>query len=159
MPALIFCHNSWMRQARFRHKFNLLVVVTDLDKFKLVNDTYGHFAGDEAIKRFATILKVHTRAANICGRLAGDEFLIVMSHGNKKTIVQTIERLRADFADERCSLNGHQVSFRASFGKAGYDRTEKVTFREVLTRAPTMLFTSRRNPAESSKSARTNPSI
>jgi two-component system, cell cycle response regulator len=126
--------------AAIRHKFNLWVVVTDLDKFKLVNDTYGHFAGDEAIKRFATILKAHTRAADICGRLGGDEFLIVMSHGNKKAIVQTIERLRADFADEGCSLNGQLVSFTASFGIAGYDGTEKVTFREVLTRADHALY-------------------
>ena len=121
-------------------KFNLWVVVTSLDKFKLVNDTYGHFAGDEAIKRFATILKAHTRAADISGRLGGDEFLIVMSHGNKKAIIQTIERLRADFADERFSLNGQQVSFTASFGIAGYDGMEKVTFREVLTRADHALY-------------------
>jgi two-component system cell cycle response regulator len=126
--------------AAIRHKFNLWVVVTDLDKFKLVNDTYGHFAGDEAIKRFATILKANTRSADICGRLGGDEFLIVMSHGNKKAIVQTIERLRADFADEGCNFNGEQVSFTASFGIAGFDGTEKLTFREILTRADHALY-------------------
>jgi diguanylate cyclase (GGDEF)-like protein len=64
----------------------------------------------------------------------------VMSHGNKKAIIQTIERLRADFADEACSLNGQSVSFTASFGIAGYDGTEKVTFREVLTRADHALY-------------------
>jgi two-component system cell cycle response regulator len=126
--------------AAIRHKFNLWVVVTDLDKFKLVNDTYGHFAGDEAIKRFATILKANTRAADMCGRLGGDEFLIVMSHGNKKEIVQTIERLRADFADDKGSLNGQPVSYTASFGIAGFDGAEKVTLRDLLMRADHALY-------------------
>ena len=126
--------------AAIRHKFNLWIVVTDLDKFKLINDTYGHFAGDEAIKRFAMILKANTRAADMCGRLGGDEFLIVMAHGSKKAIVQTIERLRADCADAKGNLNGQPVSFTASFGIAGCDGTEKVTLRDLLTRADHALY-------------------
>jgi len=126
--------------AAIRHKFNLWIVVADLDKFKLVNDTYGHLAGDEAIKRFATILEANTRAADMCGRLGGDEFLMVMSHGNKKAIVQTIERLRSDFADEKGNLNGQPVSFTASFGIAGFDGTEKVTLRDLLMRADHALY-------------------
>ncbi len=97
-------------QAAVRHKFGFWVVVTDLDKFKLVNDTYGHFAGDEAIKRFAAVLKANTRASDICGRLGGDEFLLIMTHGDKKSIIHTVERLRADFANEVCNLNGRRFS-------------------------------------------------
>jgi two-component system cell cycle response regulator len=126
--------------AAIRHKFNLWIVVTDLDKFKLINDTYGHFAGDEAIKRFAMILKANTRAADMCGRLGGDEFLIVMAHGTKKAIVQTVERLRADCAEEKGNLNGQPVSFTASFGIAGCDGTEKITLRDLLTRADHALY-------------------
>jgi two-component system, cell cycle response regulator len=126
--------------AAIRHKFNLWVIVTDLDKFKLVNDTYGHFAGDEAIKRFAGILHSNTRASDMCGRLGGDEFLLVMSHGNKKAIVQTIERLRADFANEDCVFNGAGVSVTASFGIAGYEGGEKTTLQELLTQADHALY-------------------
>jgi two-component system, cell cycle response regulator len=126
--------------AAVRHKFNLWVIVTDLDKFKLINDTHGHFAGDEAIKRFAEILRSNTRSSDMCGRLGGDEFLMVMSHGNKKAIIQTIERLRADFANEACTFNGQQVSVTASFGIAGYDGSENATLQDLLTQADHALY-------------------
>jgi diguanylate cyclase (GGDEF)-like protein len=130
-------------QAAARHKFGFWVVVTDLDKFKLVNDTYGHFAGDEAIKRFAQVLKANTRASDICGRLGGDEFLLIMTHGDKKSIVHTVERLRADFANEPCILNGREVLITASFGIAGFDGTEQPTLQELLTRADHALYSAK----------------
>jgi two-component system cell cycle response regulator len=129
--------------AAIRHNFGFWVVVTDLDKFKLVNDTYGHFAGDEAIKRFATILKANTRASDICGRLGGDEFLLVMTHGDKKSILHTVERLRADFANEVCIFDGHEVLVTASFGIAGFDGTGEPTLQEMLTRADHALYSAK----------------
>jgi len=126
--------------AAMRHNFGLWVIVTDLDKFKLINDTYGHFAGDVAIKRFAEILRSNTRSSDICGRLGGDEFLLVMSHGNKKAIIQTIERLRADFANEDCVFNGQPFAVTASFGLAGYEGGEKTTLQELLTQADNALY-------------------
>jgi len=126
--------------AAMRHKFSFWVIVTDLDKFKLVNDTYGHFAGDEAIKRFSEILRSNTRTSDMCGRLGGDEFLLIMSHGNKKAIVQTIERLRADFANEDCTFNGQRVAVTASFGIAGYEGGENTTLQELLTQADHALY-------------------
>lgn len=127
-------------RAAIRHKFNLWIVVTDLDKFKLVNDTHGHFAGDEAIQRFATILKANTRASDICGRLGGDEFLLILSHGEKKAIVQTIERLRADLANEHFVFNGQEIQVTASFGIAGFNGTGEPNLHELLTRADHALY-------------------
>jgi two-component system, cell cycle response regulator len=129
--------------AALRHKFSLWIVVSDLDKFKLVNDTYGHLVGDEAIKRFAAILKSNTRAADICGRLGGDEFLFVIAHGDQKSIAQTIERLRADFANESCLVNGQEVRVTASFGIAGFDGTGGTTLKELLTRADHALYSAK----------------
>jgi two-component system cell cycle response regulator len=126
--------------AAIRHRFNLWVVVTDLDKLKLVNDTYGHFAGDAAIQRFATILKANTRVSDICGRLGGDEFLLIMSHGEKKAIVQTIERLRADLINEHLVFNGQQIQVTASFGIAGFDGTGEPNLHELLVRADHALY-------------------
>jgi two-component system cell cycle response regulator len=130
-------------QAAIRHRFGFWVVITDLDKFKIVNDTYGHFAADEAIKSFAAVLKANTRASDICGRLGGDEFLLIMTHGDKKSITHTVERLRADFANEPCILNGERVLVTASFGVAGFDGTGEPTLQELLTRADRALYSAK----------------
>lgn len=123
-----------------RHKFNLWVIVSDLDKFKLVNDTHGHAAGDEAIQRFAAILKANTRAADMCGRLGGDEFVLILSHGEKAAITHTIERLRAGLANEHLIFNGHPIQVTASFGIAGFVGQGEPTLRELFTRADEALY-------------------
>jgi two-component system, cell cycle response regulator len=127
-------------RAAIRHKFNLWIVVSDLDKFKLVNDTHGHFAGDEAIKRFATILKANSRASDICGRLGGDEFVMIMTHGERRSIIQTVDRLRADFANEKCRYEGHEIKVTASFGIAGFEGQGEPTLQELYTRADQALY-------------------
>src|SRR5208282_3863861 len=58
-----------------RHGFPFWVVITDLDRFKNVNDTHGHDAGDMVLKKFAEILKANTRISDISGRIGGEEFL------------------------------------------------------------------------------------
>ncbi len=62
-----------------RHGFPLWVVMADLDSFKSVNDTYGHEAGDVVLKKFADLLRANTRSSNICGRIGGEEFVVVLT--------------------------------------------------------------------------------
>jgi diguanylate cyclase (GGDEF)-like protein len=126
-----------------RHGFPLWVVVIDLDKFKLVNDTYGHFAGDQAIKRFADLLKANTRAADISGRLGGDEFVLVVSHGERKGILQVIDRLRADFASELFEWNNADLQITASFGIAGFQASTDKTLADLLIRADKALYSAK----------------
>ena len=130
-------------EAARRHGFPLWIVVADLDKFKLVNDTYGHVAGDQAIQSFAELLKANTRASDISGRLGGDEFLLVISHGEKKAILQTIDRLRADFASERFDFAGHEIQVTASFGIAGFQAASDKTVADLLIRADKALYSAK----------------
>jgi two-component system cell cycle response regulator len=130
-------------EAARRHGFPLWVVVADLDKFKLVNDTHGHSAGDDAIKRFADLLKANTRSADMSGRLGGDEFVLVISHGEKKAILQTIDRLRADFAGEPFNSNGPGIQVTASFGIAGFQASSDKTLADLLIRADKALYSAK----------------
>jgi two-component system, cell cycle response regulator len=131
--------------AAIRQRFPVWVIVADLDKFKLVNDAYGHAAGDEAIKKFASILKGNTRSADICGRLGGDEFALVVSYGERKAILQMVERLRADLANEDFSFEGKKIQITASFGIAGVQYPDTLSFHEVLIRADNALYAAKAN--------------
>ena len=123
-----------------RHKFSLWVMLPDIDTFKRVNDEFGHPAGDEVLKRFAEILKANTRAADICGRVGGDEFMLVISHVNKEDVVRTAERLREEFACEKFKFAGKSVRVTASFGIAGFQEVGSPELRQLLDRADRELY-------------------
>src|SRR5260370_20452609 len=99
-----------------RHGFPLWVMLADLNKFKMVNDQYGHLAGDEVLKRFAAILKKNTRSSDICGRLGGDEFVLVVTHVPLAHVTNLCERLGATFTIEEVTFEGQNVQIRASVG-------------------------------------------
>ena len=76
-----------------------VLLVIDLDSFKLVNDLYGHDAGDRILVFFAEILKHHFRVQDIVGRIGGDEFAVFMRHmSDKDAILRSMERLNEQFS-------------------------------------------------------------
>ena len=77
-----------------RHSFSFWVVMADLDNFKSVNDTYGHEAGDGVLKTFAEILQTNSRQCDICGRIGGDEFLVVITHSEREGVEAVVDRIR-----------------------------------------------------------------
>src|SRR5438093_10576538 len=79
-----------------RHGFPFWIVMADLDAFKSVNDNYGHEAGDVVLKRFADVLRANTRTSNICGRIGGEEFVVVITHIEKPNIQIVIDRVRRE---------------------------------------------------------------
>ena len=103
---------------RLNEPFSL--VMCDLDKFKSVNDTYGHQAGDEVLKQLATILKDEAREIDRVGRYGGEEFMLLLPGTVVEAAVLFAERVRK-------RLEGHTFSFpdgtlkrTASFGVAGW---------------------------------------
>jgi len=123
-----------------RHQFPLWVILIDLDKFKMVNDQYGHLAGDEVLKRLAAILKENTRTSDICGRLGGDEFILVVTHVPVGHITNLAERLRATFMLEAFTFGGQNIQMTASFGVGGFQHPERPEFRHLLARADAALY-------------------
>jgi diguanylate cyclase (GGDEF)-like protein len=123
-----------------RHGFPLWVILADLNKFKMVNDQYGHLAGDEVLKRFAAILKRNTRTSDICGRLGGDEFILVVTHVPVGHITNLAERLGATFTIEEFTFEGQNLQMTASFGVGGFEHPEKPEFRHLLARADAALY-------------------
>jgi two-component system, cell cycle response regulator len=127
-----------------RHGFPLWVVHADLDSFKVINDNFGHDAGDVVLQKFAEILKSNTRASDICGRMGGDEFLVVMTHVEQEHIQSTIQPMCDELAAHAFSFGGKQVSITASFGIAGFRGTEAPAFASLVQQADKALYEAKR---------------
>jgi two-component system cell cycle response regulator len=123
-----------------RHGFSYWVVLADLDSFKSVNDTYGHIGGDALLQQFAALLKTVIRSSDICGRLGGDEFLLVITHVEADAIYKTVERFREKLAQQQFEMGDERVSMTASFGIAGLTGKENLDFTTLVRRADKALY-------------------
>ena len=115
------------------------VCCMDLDQFKLVNDTCGHGAGDELLRRLSGVLATHIRNGDTLARLGGDEFGILMHNAGLNEAMQLIERLRDMIENFTFLWERRQFKVTASFGVAiiteDYD-----TVTDVLRDADTACF-------------------
>jgi two-component system, cell cycle response regulator len=102
--------------AAARHHFSIWAVMADLDFFKKVNDTYGHDAGDTVLKGFSDILKANTRQSDMCARLGGEEFLLVVTYSDKEGLKTVVERIRKQFENRKFIFGSTTIRATASFG-------------------------------------------
>jgi diguanylate cyclase (GGDEF)-like protein len=143
--------------AAARHDFAFWVVMADLDSFKKVNDTYGHDAGDSVLKTFAEILKTHTRQSDLCARLGGEEFLVMMTHSDRGGTKTAVERIRKQFENTNFTLGGSIVTATASFGIAGFRGNKPPDWNALVECADTALYAAKhkgRNRIEFENSAK-----
>jgi diguanylate cyclase (GGDEF)-like protein len=94
------------------------IVMIDIDFFKKFNDTYGHLAGDEALKHFAKVISRAMRKDDFLGRYGGEEFMLFFCKVEKRTAVAIAERLREMLVNSPVPLETSPVSLSASFGVA-----------------------------------------
>jgi len=130
--------------AAARHKFSFWVAMADLDHFKNANDIYGHEAGDTVLKKFAEILKANSRRSDICGRLGGEEFLMVLTHAAKPDACMVVERVRKQFEETEFSFLGRRLKVTASFGIAGFEESRRLDFSALVAQADSALYSAKR---------------
>ncbi|WP_434751889.1 sensor domain-containing diguanylate cyclase [Paenibacillus amylolyticus] len=70
------------------------IIVLDIDRFKLINDTYGHSAGDEVLRQIAKLIQMSVRTEDICFRFGGEEFVVLLRNYDSKMAYETAERIR-----------------------------------------------------------------
>jgi two-component system cell cycle response regulator len=115
-----------LRNRRYvrRHLDSLLrteeaaVLIVDIDKFKSINDTYGHNVGDAALKDVAERLREQLRAADVVARYGGEEFLAVLTGAKAAEAMLVAERLREAVASTPVFSEGHTVPVSVSIGVA-----------------------------------------
>ncbi len=98
----------------------LACVMSDLDRFKSVNDEFGHHAGDAVLRQFAVILKNAAREIDIVGRYGGEEFLILLPGTVLDAAVTFAERVRKDVESHTFVFEGGTIRRTASFGVASW---------------------------------------
>jgi diguanylate cyclase (GGDEF)-like protein/PAS domain S-box-containing protein len=98
-----------------RNNSQLSVLFVDLDRFKQVNDSLGHPAGDELLRLVAQRLSANRRSSDIVGRLSGDEFVLVLPNCDSAHITEVVEQLRQTLS-EPCQIAGSTICPSASIG-------------------------------------------
>lgn len=119
---------------------NLYAVMLDIDKFKNINDTYGHPVGDLVIKAVTRVIAENIDADAVFGRLGGEEFAVVCYHPDQDCVVERVEMLREKVEQlEIMAESGELVHCTISEGVAKADATAK-SLDELLNQADKMLY-------------------
>ncbi|WP_343729209.1 GGDEF domain-containing protein [Duganella sp.] len=105
-----------------RYRLSLTVIMCDLDHFKAVNDTYGHYGGDAVLQSFAALMQSMTRdSIDSVVRYGGEEFLLILPETDLAGGELLAERLRQALASTPVEHAGQQIKVTASFGVASVD--------------------------------------
>lgn len=120
------------------------LIIFDLDDFKLVNDRYGHDAGDRVLLQFARVLRENYRATDTAARLGGEEFILVIPDSSALAAIRVAERIREGFAE--IEIDASLVSFCCTVS-AGFAiaQDEGITLEHLLREADTALYQAKRN--------------
>ncbi len=116
------------------------LIMIDLDHFKRINDTYGHQAGDEALKWATHLWRKSLRRIDILCRYGGEEFAVILPGTRLNAAVRAAKRLQAAMEKAPMALLGRVVPLTASFGVDTYVHTEELTSRAFIKRTDQYLL-------------------
>jgi diguanylate cyclase (GGDEF)-like protein len=127
-----------------RTRTPVAVALLDLDRFKLLNDTYGHLVGDQVLKEVARTLNTVLREYDLIGRFGGEEFAVLLPHTRSTDAFRIAERVRAAVAG-LCFIapgasGGERVSVTVSIGVAALDGGDRREFSDLLAAADAALY-------------------
>ncbi|MCK9988871.1 MAG: hypothetical protein AzoDbin1_05343 [Azoarcus sp.] len=122
-----------------RRKIELALLVLDIDYFKMVNDTYGHDAGDAVLKSLAAVLRTSVRASDMVIRFGGEEFLIVLQETEAENALRVAENIRATVEDMKIQVGGAVLQKTISIGLAMFPEDSE-TFWQTVKFADVALY-------------------
>ncbi|MFA5234854.1 MAG: EAL domain-containing protein [Sulfurimonas sp.] len=121
------------------------LAMLDLDKFKSINDSYGHKAGDYVLSRASMIFKESIRDSDILVRYGGEEFLLLINNrSNNKTNIDVCERLRSNISKELFTYDTNDIKVTVSIGLHKHPSLEK-NLQEAIKLADEMLYVAKKS--------------
>ena len=138
------CHNrhslmefseKFISQA-FRHKYPLSIMVIDLDHFKSINDTHGHAVGDIVLSEVGNLLNLSFREGDLVARFGGEEFVVLLSHCDRKNADIKAEELRSDLE----ALKPHDLTVTPSIGVTSMEIGEMADFAALFSKADSCVY-------------------
>jgi len=121
---------EFQRAGRYEGAVSVLMI--DIDRFKLVNDTYGHQAGDAVLRELARLLVGALRSVDVVGRYGGEEFMAVLPETGPDEARLTAERLRGLVEERSISVSGHALDLTVSIGVATYPRQDVASVSDLI---------------------------
>ncbi len=134
-----------MLEVAKRYGRKLSLIILDIDRFKRINDEYGHDAGDEVIKALADLMKNSVRSSDIVCRFGGEEFVILMPEISLEEAMSFAERLRKDVERVRVKLgDGGELHFTISIGVTEVNVSSENNLEPAIKRADNALYEAKR---------------
>jgi diguanylate cyclase (GGDEF)-like protein len=123
-----------------RNKSSLAIIMLDIDNFKEFNDSFGHEAGDVALRDLCQVLKTHVRSEDVACRYGGDEFVLILPDISGEVAVQRVEEMQIAAGRMEIQYHGHALRpMTLSFGIASFPANGR-TSQELLRASDTALF-------------------
>jgi diguanylate cyclase (GGDEF)-like protein len=136
LPNRLFLTRQYQRFSRTES--TLCVVVCDLDRFKEINDHYGHNAGDLVLESAAQALTSHLRQQDVVGRWGGEEFVMLIPAQSSDIGEMLAERARQEITQAEIYHEGERINITASFGVAFGDSTQAMS--KLIGKADVALY-------------------
>ncbi|HVB49581.1 MAG TPA: GGDEF domain-containing protein [Burkholderiales bacterium] len=115
------------------------LAIFDLDRFKLLNDHYGHPLGDQALKAFTEILQGAIRKHDVIGRYGGEEFALLMPNTDEETATRVAERVRREVESRGIEVAGRRIELTVSGGVATFG-LDGLDWNSLLSAADTAMY-------------------
>jgi diguanylate cyclase (GGDEF)-like protein len=142
---------TWEREAEVevtravRLRIPLAVALVDIDHFKVVNDTYGHLAGDKALRAVTDAMRSQLRGSDMAGRFGGEEFVLLLPQAREQDALNVAERLRAHIASLSIPVDDDdetspRIRLTISVGVASVDGGESRELTDLLAAADSALY-------------------
>lgn len=123
-----------------RNSQPLSLMMIDIDKFKAINDTYGHIAGDLVLKAVGQYLLKHLRHENVAARFGGEEFAVILRNVDSELALVIAERCRSAIETEKVNYRQQAISVTVSIGIATLEGKNFDTIEDLIRNADENLY-------------------